>query len=555
MILPVPSHSNYSTLLADIARGQIKIPQFQRDFVWSVQKSAALLDSIIKGYPIGTFIFWNTKERLRTVRNLGGADLPDAKDGETISFVLDGQQRLTSLYAALRGETITRDDGAQDDYSQLFVNLVANSDEQIVLSDVSALSPDTYITVRDLLNGELTLLVAYDKAYHEKLSEYRKRISSYDFPVVEVRDVPIDVATEIFTRINVGGKPLSVFEIMVAKTYDDALPFDLSEAFEQLIDRLTGVDYDTISDATVLQLVSLVLSGECDKRTILKLPKSAFIEAWPVVADAVERAVEHLRNVYRIPVSKLLPYSTLVVPFAYFFYHHKDKPTPRQHELLQDFFWRCSLGGRYSSSLESKLAQDIKRIDSILGDIAPTYDWPVDISTQFLYDNGRFNASRSFVKAILCLLAFQIPRSFSDDSIVNIKNNWLKQANSKNYHHFFPRSYLEKKGWDEFWINHVLNITIVDDFLNKRSIGAKPPSRYMKDFASSNKKIGSTMATHLIGDFGEFGINNDDYDTFMEKRAEWVSRELAERIVRREIDDLGQVARDDDFEEEAVAGE
>jgi uncharacterized protein with ParB-like and HNH nuclease domain len=66
MNLPEPQTRTFSSLVGEIEKGQIKIPQFQRDFVWTMQKSAGLIDSIIKGYPIGTFIFWRTKERLRS---------------------------------------------------------------------------------------------------------------------------------------------------------------------------------------------------------------------------------------------------------------------------------------------------------------------------------------------------------------------------------------------------------------------------------------------------------------------------------------------------------
>jgi uncharacterized protein with ParB-like and HNH nuclease domain len=62
--------------MSDIDKGTIKIPQFQRDFVWNKEKSAKLLDSIVKGYPIGTFILWKTKEELRSLRNIGGLELP-----------------------------------------------------------------------------------------------------------------------------------------------------------------------------------------------------------------------------------------------------------------------------------------------------------------------------------------------------------------------------------------------------------------------------------------------------------------------------------------------
>jgi uncharacterized protein with ParB-like and HNH nuclease domain len=77
MNLPEPHTMSFSSLQSDIQKGLIKIPQFQRDFVWTKEKSAKLLDSIVKGYPIGTFILWKTKESLRSVRNIGGDKLPD----------------------------------------------------------------------------------------------------------------------------------------------------------------------------------------------------------------------------------------------------------------------------------------------------------------------------------------------------------------------------------------------------------------------------------------------------------------------------------------------
>lgn len=555
MQLPQPTHANYGNLINDISRGQIKIPQFQRDFVWSIQKSAALMDSVIKGYPIGTFIFWATKDRLRSVRDLGNEKLPPPKDGETVSFVLDGQQRLTSLFATLNGLKIERESGQYDDFSEIYVDLNAKEDEQIVIMDIEGREEHTFIQLKDLLYGDLTLLASFPKHHHDKLSEYKRRIEGYDFSIIEVRDVPIDVATEIFTRINVGGKPLTLFEIMVAKTYDERRDFDLAQKFDELVSNLTPLNYETLSDATVLQLVSLLLRRDCKKQTILKLEKDKFIDTWPKAVDGIERAVEYFRNAYRIPVSHLLPYNTLLAPFGYFFCHHPDKPDAEQKKFLEDFFWRVSLGGRYSSAVESKLAQDIRRMDSILENESPDYDWGIDLSPKFMLENGWFNAGRSFTKAVLCLYAYQIPKSFNDNSLVNISNYWLKQANSKNYHHFFPRSYLGKQGVDENRINNIVNITIVDDYLNKREIRAKPPSVYMKIFATGNPDLSETMKTHLVTDIDEFGIWSDDYDLFLDRRASAISRELQRRIIPRDIDEHGQVSRADDFEEEMASFE
>ena len=139
--------------------------------------------------------------------------------------------------------------------------------------------------------------------------------------------------------------------------------------------------------------------------------------------------------------------------------------------------------------------------------------------------------------------------------MVNISNYWLKQANSKNYHHFFPRTYLERQGVDENKINNIINITIVDDYLNKREIRAKPPSTYMKTFANENPDLADTMRTHLITNLDDFGIWSDDYELFLGQRALAISRELQKRIISRDIDEHGQVSREDDFEEEVASFE
>lgn len=558
MRLPEPQTRTFSSLISEIENGQIKIPQFQRDFVWAVQKSAGLIDSILKGYPIGTFIFWRTEERLRSVRNIGNQKLPDPKNGEAIDYVLDGQQRLTSLFACLKGICLSRENGKTfDDFSRIFINLESEENEQIVSAENKETEDEkTYITVLDLLTGDFTVLASYPQKHHEKLKLYKSRIESYQYPIIQIKDAGIDIATEIFTRINVGGKPLSLFEIMVAKTFDFEKNFDLSEKYQQLIDNLKPFDYETVPDATVLQTISIIITGECKRQVILKLDKNEFISIWDKAIDAIERTVEYFRNSYRIPVSQLLPYNALIVPFSYFFFKNKDKPTGKKQKYLQDFFWRCSLSGRYSSAVESKLAQDIKRIDDILLEKSPSYDWPIDTSPNFIIENGWFSAGRSYIKAILCIYAYQQPKSFVDDSIVNISNYWLKQANSKNYHHFFPKAYLKNRNnIDESHINHIINITIVDDFLNKREIGAKSPSKYMKKFKETNIILSDTMKSHLIDDLDKFGIWDDNYDSFFKNRVARISTELKKRIIKQDIDKNFQQKLKDDYEEDGTVAE
>jgi len=116
-----------------------------------------------------------------------------------------------------------------------------------------------------------------------------------------------------------------VFEIMVAKTYDVDKKFDLAEKFDALITDLQSVDYDTLSSATVLQTVSVLIRKDCRKREILNLPKEEVIKTWPKTVEAIRATIDYFRNYYRIPVSRLLPYPGLIIPFAYFFYKHPDQ--------------------------------------------------------------------------------------------------------------------------------------------------------------------------------------------------------------------------------------
>jgi len=99
MLQPENQTKKYDSLFLAIDGGTIKIPNFQRKFIWGKQQTAKLIDSIIKGFPIGTFIFWKTKEELRHYKNIGNVELPKTPKGESVLYVLDGQQRITSLYA------------------------------------------------------------------------------------------------------------------------------------------------------------------------------------------------------------------------------------------------------------------------------------------------------------------------------------------------------------------------------------------------------------------------------------------------------------------------
>ena len=532
---PKPDSKKYTDLISEIDKGEIKIPKFQRDFVWSLDKTANLLDSILKGYPIGTFILWETKQRLNDIKNIGNLELKPVPDDIKIQYVLDGQQRITSLYAAYLGAKIQKvGEKKITDYSQIYVNLdadIEDNDEPIITSEIN--EDDRYISLNDILHFNkhyIKLKDKYDDELLMKINQYHNVFQSYDFSTVVLRKDDIDSAIEVFTRINTGGQTLTLFEIMSAKTYDEDKNFDMQKSFSSFLKELSNVQFDTISSSVLLFTTSFILSKneECKRKVVLSLDKNEIIDVWDDVIDAVKESIDYFKSVYRIPLSSLLPYDSLLVPYAYFFYKTKNRPQGNQSKYLEEFFWRASLSSRYSSSTESKLAQDIKRINLIINNIQPEYkDFVINISSEYLIES-QFSAGNSYCKAILCLLAYNEPKDFLDNGKVNLDNNYLKTANSKNYHHFFPKAFLRKNLVGNE--NSLMNITLVSDRLNKRKIGAKAPSDYIFEFKTSNESLETTLKSHLINDINSFGIASDDYSIFLEKRASVFNNMLENRL-------------------------
>jgi hypothetical protein len=532
---PKPDSKKYTDLISEIQKGQIKVPKFQRNFVWSLDKTAKLLDSILKGYPIGTFILWETNERLNDIKNIGNIELPPAPDGDKVQYVLDGQQRITSLYAAYLGAQIQKEGEKKvTNYADIYVNLdgdIDNNDDQIVISE----KPETaFISLNEILNFNVHLCEIkknYSDSHFEKIHKYSQAFSTYDFSTIVLRKEDIDSAIEVFTRINTGGQTLTLFEIMSAKTYDEEQNFDMEDRFQNLMEDLSECKYNTISSSVILSVLSLILSKnkECKRKVILQLDKQKIIDVWNDVILALKESIDYLRSVYRIPVSSILPYDSLIVPFTYFFYKQGEKPKGNQMKYLEEFFWRMSLSFRYSSSTESKLAQDIKRIDEIINDERPNYD-DINVYLRSSADliETSFSAGSSYCKAILCLLAYHEPKDFQSNGRVLLDNSWLKVANSKNYHHFFPKAYLKKNNIANE--NSLVNISLVSADLNKRKIKAKAPSTYIQDFLDENDQLPTTLRSHLINDINEFGLKSDDYVVFLEKRADIMFQELKNRI-------------------------
>lgn len=519
----------------------MKLPQFQREFVWNVEKSAKLIDSILKNYPIGSLIIWDSEEMIRAARNLGDIEFATLPKGTKFEYILDGQQRLTSIIAAVLGLTVKG-----KDFSSIYIDLeeTIESSELVQIKKDEDLPAPRYISLKLLTSNDLTILDHDYRVHLKKIEAYKKHIMEYDVSIIHLDDCPLDIATEVFARLNIGGKKLTDFEIMVAKTYSLEHNFDLKEKFKELVDELDKVHYKKFDDQSLLQVIALLHAQnsekDCSKKTILNLSREDVMNTWDDAVLNIKRASEYLREHLGVRIIEILPYSAILVVLAYFFSKlDGDSPSAKQDMYLTDYFWRASLGYRYTTGPDTKIKADCHRMDVILKEEKqPSYDWSIksNITADYLLENGEFKLGSSYIKGLICLLVSQNPHSFDKNLLVKITRDHLLTSTSKNYHHFFPKDYLKKSmqktgvKW-RYMANHVLNITLVGDLLNKRKIGTRAPSDYMQEFLHDNPKLNDTMKTHLINNLDEFGVWNDNYDDFIEGRAVSFSDTLRTKVI------------------------
>lgn len=270
---PKPISRKYEEFVRNIENGIYQIPKFQRDFVWDKKQSAKLLDSLLKGYPIGSFILWKTKDKLNSIKRLGGNIFKETKESDYVFYILDGQQRITSLYLAIKGASTEK-----NNYREIYIDLEKDieGDEEICTIEKSQNSISFY----NLMNEKTSILIKKfgETIFEEKIEKLQEHIRSYEFSTIEIENQPLEKIVDVFTRINTSGKELTLFEIMNAKIYTEAKNgkegFDLEEKFNLFIEHLKP-NYDSIAEnkAIVLQFIALILKKNAKREAILSIKK------------------------------------------------------------------------------------------------------------------------------------------------------------------------------------------------------------------------------------------------------------------------------------------
>lgn len=536
---PISIPLKLSDIETNLSNGTYVIPDFQRDFVWDIEQSAQLLDSWIKGYPLGAFILWTTDEVLCKIKQIGNTVIYDKQD-ETAktTYILDGQQRITSIFAAVKGLTIKN-----KSYADIIINLDADlTDYETDIVTVRSEDVDfVNISFAKLCENDLKYFVLNYPNHIDKISAIQKKLNELDFPSIKIDSVNIDVATDIFTRLNTGGKKLTPFEIITAKTYKPDV-FNLVEKAKECRDNLNVAYKSVVSDSDLVKMVALCVKGGTTKKDQLRLTRDEMISSFDSVVKALNSAISFCIHSLKIPVGNMLAYTPILYLYVYFFYrynqtHSIESPSKKQQDYLIDYYWRCILTGRFGRATDTRIASDAKNvIDKILKDESPE-QFNVTLSVELFVANGSFGQKTAYIKGMIGLLMSLAPKSLSKNSLVSFDQNWVSMPDKNNYHHFFPLK-MVGQAWTNEPINNICNIILQDASTNQVDIGNRRPSDYIEEFSKNNSELQKTLNDHLIFNISDYGIQNDDFDTFIKKRASAFVEEIKRRLVIIDTDSI-----------------
>jgi len=465
-----PSNPRIASLLSDVTKGNLKIPVFQREFVWKDEQIMSLLDSIYQGYPVGSLLLWSTKERLKHERNVGGFRLPDTPEDYPVQYVLDGQQRLTTLYGVFNSDSATEDPELAERFNVCFV---PDSGEFV---HSSAADVTKSINLHNILDTTRLLpeLQRFDTTQQNAIANLTERFKDYEFPVVTIKDRSNQEVCRVFQRINSSGTTLSTLELLAAWTWSEQ--FDLRNEIQSLLDRLADKGYGDLDETEVMRCLTAIVNDSIDSDALVDIKPDVLVTGMSKLKQAMLAAIDFLEKDIRVKNIVFVPFPIMVVPLVRFFATIL-KPTADQRKALRRWFWHCAFTQRYKAGTNRLVMEDLSKMKelasgkAIFDSLQPTVD-----STLFL-KTWRINST--IAKAAICLLAQLDPKSFFTGTPVDLADT-LAAYNAREFHHIYPKSYLGGQGIPLHEANVIANICMLTASDNN-TISDRAPHDYLPE--------------------------------------------------------------------------
>lgn len=511
-----------STLITGINQGEVKVPQFQRKFVWKDEQALALLDSIANNYPVGSLLLWRTKEKLRAERNIGEFRLPSTDDMDPTDYVLDGQQRLTVIYSCL---------GAAESNGGFAVVYDLEDERFLHLPETLKISQ---FPLRRMFNT--TMLLNFRAAlqtlpnaniFQERLDSIIHAFQEYRVPVVTLKDLSVEEVCPIFERINSSGTKLSTYDLMVAATWNNE--FDLNEEVDEIREAMRPKGFEDIDRSTVLKCLSAVQLGtikESSLKTLRKSTKEEMRRLIDVTKASLLRTVDLLSTEFNIYSWDFLSYEALVVVIANI-YAKINHLSPDQVRRMRQWFWLASFGERYKVGGENFVSNDLATVyDFVVNSVGSSGDFGRPPSEkEWMGLAFRSNVSRS--RAFMLALAAKRPCNLTNGSSID-PTIALSSFNKKQFHHVYPKAHLRRSATktDD---NLVVNICMLSAAANN-AISDANPSTYLPSCAVMlGDRADAVFASNILPLPSNFDYAAASYDDFVVARSKLVT-EFVEKL-------------------------
>lgn len=433
---PKPEIMRLEELAQMVKLGEIKLPRFQRPFVWKSADMLKLLDSIYKGYPIGSILIWNSSQKLVSERSISGLDVNASElNNYPTSYLLDGQQRLTTLCGALFWNGID-----SNSLWNIQFDLDAEEFKHPRERDLVNVFPlNKLIDTRDFIRQ----CMKFD--HHEKRDQYfkiaerlLKSFKDYKIAVVKIGDMTIEEVAPIFERINSTGRQLTIVDLMMAATWSDG--FDLTAEISKIRNACTSIGFDDIGDQVVLRSISAAAQLGINKDDIQKLRTKNQTELTVASAEAgegIKSALLFLRSHVGVNDLAYIPYAIQLTYLAEFF-RLERRPSDSQLAALTHWFWYTSVT-RYFGTFSStgQVSKDLATIRNFALDASVRlFDVREIDLTRLLYEKFSLRTAASTTFALL--LNSLDPRTTIDGNPIDESHKRLKS--SKLFASFSPKN-------------------------------------------------------------------------------------------------------------------
>jgi hypothetical protein len=520
---PEPTVDRIEELAGRILRGDILLPKFQRDFVWEKHQILDLLDSIANNYPIGSVLLWRSRELLKSERNIADLEIAKTQSGYPVNYLLDGQQRLSTICGALYwngSEADSRWNLAYDLRTKTFVHLDMLDDpplHQIRLNKI--IDPSAYF----LHVSSLKTLGAQDvEALETQAKELFDRFKDYKIATVTLHEMSVEAVAPIFERINSRGTPLTIVDLMRAATWSET--FDLMDAIAGINDELSSKYFGGIERKAILRSISAAAGGGFSEASIDNLRKHSAEEletAVDATKGAYTRAVDFLATELHIPSDKQVPYVNQVVVLAEVFRLIKHL-SPAQLTSVRRWFWRTAVAGYFGGWNTGNMGSDQKAVRAFAEGQSKDIESVVQDPGSGIWTAQQFRSNAAHSKILILLLAFSKPLDLLTSQNIDT-GDALFHGNTKEFHHFFPRDYLKSKGVSARKASVLANFVMLTAASNKR-ITNRAPSDYLKEVKKGlGANLDKVLSSNLISPAAFEAAMNDDYDTFLAERAKGIA--------------------------------